>query len=106
MPFIDLNNIEEKEIVPGYLAKFIHSENMTIAHWNIKQGYSLPEHSHFHEQLSCVTKGEFELMLDGKKQICNPGKIAVIPANAVHSGLALTDCTIIDIFHPVREDYR
>jgi quercetin dioxygenase-like cupin family protein len=106
MPFIKLKNIKEKEIVPGYKARFIHSENMTIASWNIKKGYSLPEHSHHHEQLSCVTEGEFELIVNGEKQILNSGKIAVIPSNAKHSGKAITDCKIIDIFNPVREDYK
>ncbi len=106
MPFIKLKNIKEKEIVPGYKARFIHSENMTIASWNIKKGYSLPEHSHQHEQLSCVTEGEFELTLNGETQVLNSGKIAVIPSNAKHSGKAITDCKIIDIFNPVREDYK
>ncbi len=106
MPFIDLENIEEKEIVQGYNARFIHSENMTIAHWNIKKGCTLPEHSHIHEQLSCVTQGDFELCIDGEKKVLNSNNVAVIPANAVHSGIAITDCVIIDIFYPIREDYK
>ncbi|MCD4788542.1 MAG: hypothetical protein K8R37_00970, partial [Bacteroidales bacterium] len=65
MSFIELKEVEEKEIVPGYKARFIHSEDMTVASWNIKKGYSLPEHSHLHEQISCVTDGEFELTIDG-----------------------------------------
>jgi len=31
--------------------------------------------------------------------------VVLIPSDAKHSGKALTDCTIIDIFNPVREDY-
>ncbi|MCK4639500.1 MAG: cupin domain-containing protein, partial [Bacteroidales bacterium] len=54
----------------------------------------------------CVTEGEFELTLNGKTQVLNSGKIAVIPSNAKHSGKAITDCKIIDIFNPVREDYK
>ena len=106
MPFIHLKDLEQKEIVKGYNARFIHSENMTIAHWDIKKVHAMPEHSHMHEQLSCVTEGDFELCIDGEKKILNKGNVAVIPSNAVHSGMAITDCVIIDIFHPIREDYK
>ncbi len=58
---IELNSIDEKEIVPGFFARFVHSENMTIVYWNIKAGSSLPAHSHPHEQISSMIKGEFEL---------------------------------------------
>jgi len=51
MDKINLNSIDEKEIVPGYFVRFVHSENMTIAYWNIKAGSSLPSHSHPNEQI-------------------------------------------------------
>jgi hypothetical protein len=29
-----------------------------------------------------------------------------VPPNVTHSGHAVTECRIIDVFHPVRDDYR
>ena len=103
---IELNSIEEKEIVLGYFAKFVHSENMTIAYWNIKASSSLPAHSHPHEQISSIIKGEFELTVDGTPHMLKANNVFVIPSGIPHSGKAITDCKIIDTFYPVREDYR
>ena len=106
MSKIDLNSIEEKEIVPGYFAKFVHSDNMTIAYWNIKAGASLPAHSHLHEQIASIIEGEFELTVDGTPHLLKSNNVFIIPSNTLHSGKAITDCKIIDTFYPVREDYR
>jgi len=104
--FINLKDTNQKEIVPGFSAKFVHSENMTFAYWDIEAGSELPEHSHPHEQVLTVIKGKLVLTIEGKTQILEPGSVAVIPANAKHSGKAITECRCIDVFYPVREDFR
>lgn len=106
MAFHRLEDIEERELVPGFHVRFVHSATMTLAHWRIEAGSALPEHVHTHEQISQVIEGRFELKIDGKPHVLEPGTTAVIPSNASHGGRALTDCRIIDVFHPVREDYR
>ncbi len=105
MPFINLDQLEEKELVPGYKVKFVHSENTTTAYYHAAEGAEFPEHSHPHEQISNVIEGEFELTIDGETQVLRPGVVAVIPSNAVHSGRALKPCYIMDVFYPIREDY-
>jgi quercetin dioxygenase-like cupin family protein len=105
-PFIQLRNVPSAEPMEGFSGKFVHSEYMTIARWIIRSGSILPAHSHLHEQVAEVLSGEFELTIDGVTQVLTPGIVAVIPPNAVHSGRAITDCEIIDVFFPVREDYR
>ena len=106
MPFIQIDELGEKEIAPGFRARMVHAEHMTVAHWTITQGSSLPEHSHPHEQYSIVSEGRFELTVGDETAVLSPGLVALIPGDVPHSGTALTDCRIIDIFHPVREDYR
>ena len=106
MALVKLDQIEPKEIVPGGVARFVHSYNMTFAYWKFKAGATFPEHSHPHEQVVNMLNGEFELVIGGSAKRLTPGNIFIIPSNAVHSGTAVTDCTIIDVFHPVREDYR
>jgi quercetin dioxygenase-like cupin family protein len=106
MAFVDLKDIEEKDVIPGFHARFVHSENMTFAYWRIEAGAALPNHSHPHEQAANVIEGEFELTMDGVAKIMKPGQLALIPGNVPHCGKAVTDCKIIDVFYPIREDYR
>ena len=106
MPFIELETLEEKEPMPGFVGRFVHSASMTVVHWMIPAGVPLPEHSHPQEQVVNVIDGEFELTIDGETARLGPRSVAIVPSNAVHSGKALTKCRIIDVFSPVREDYR
>ena len=103
--FINLKDVYEKEVVPGFKGKFIHSNNVTVAYWSITEGSMLPEHDHLHEQIANVIKGELELSIDGEIKTLKAGEVAVIPSKAKHHGKAITDCYVIDIFNPVREDY-
>ena len=79
---------------------------MTFVYWDIEADASLPEHSHPHEQMTKVIEGIFELYSEGETFRLEAGSIAVIPPDKIHSGKSITACFIIDVFHPVREDYR
>jgi quercetin dioxygenase-like cupin family protein len=106
MMITKITDLKEKEIVPGIKGKFVHSDNMTVVYWSIDAGAVMPDHAHPHEQIVNVLEGEFDLMVEGKANKAEPGFIAVIPSNVKHGGKAKTDCRILDVFHPVREDYR
>ena len=106
MPYVSFDDLSQSEPVPGFKGRFLHSENMTVATWRIDGGSAFPEHSHPHEQVCIVTEGDFELTVNGETKVLRSGLVAVIPPNVVHRGKALTDCRLLDLFSPVREDLR
>lgn len=106
MPFISEGDLKQNEIAPGFLARFIHTAGVTIAYVNIKSGSVLPEHSHVQDQITQVIEGKLELTVGGETQVVSAGQIAVIPSNVKHSAIARSECKVIDVFNPVREDYK
>ena len=102
----DISKIEQKEIIKGFNGRFFHTNSFTIAFWEIEEGSVLPEHSHIHEQSTQVIEGKLELVIGGVSKVLKPGMIANIPSNVVHSGKALVNCKVTDVFSPVREDYK
>lgn len=92
--------------MPGYHGKMVHAARMSWAFWTVEKDAEVPEHQHPHEQIMHVVEGQFEFTLDGNTKVYQPGDIVVIPSNTPHSGKALTPCKLMDVFSPVREEYR
>ena len=105
MKTIRLSNIQPVQLCAGFDSKLIHSESMTWSFVHSKAGYTLPPHQHIHEQVTHIVKGDFELTVEGVPYLLSAGDLFIIPSNTVHSGKSITDCDIIDVFNPVREDY-
>jgi quercetin dioxygenase-like cupin family protein len=106
MGFVEINELLSKEIIKGYSARSIHSGTMTFMYWTVEAGSAMPIHSHIHEQVAHVLKGKFELTVGDETKVLEAGIVAVIPPNIPHGGRAITDCELLDVFHPEREDYK
>ena len=104
--FRSFNEIEPREILGGFWAQAIHTPGNTINFITVKAGNAFPLHQHFHHQCAFVLEGIFEMTVDGHIKQIGPGEFVVIPPNIPHEGRAITDCRLLDIFNPVREDYR
>lgn len=99
-------SLPEKEVVTGMFAKIVHTDNMSIIRWRILKDAKLPEHSHPHEQVTLVLKGELLLTVDGKEYLLKTGDFLPIKSNLKHSGLAKSEVDVIDLFNPVRTDMQ
>ncbi|REJ81056.1 MAG: cupin domain-containing protein [Acidobacteria bacterium] len=103
---VDLAQLEEREVMPGFRGRFVHTDRTTLAFWEIDEGAELPEHRHPHEQTAHVLEGSFELVVSGEPHRLGAGSVLPIPSQAPHSGRAITACRILDVFSPPRDDYR
>ncbi|MCG2615548.1 cupin domain-containing protein [Terrimonas sp. NA20] len=95
-----------KELAPGLTGYYTHGERMTLGLVEIKAGSSLALHQHPHEQITYIIEGQLDMMIGGEAVILTTGMSQVIPSNVPHSAIAKTNVSLIDVFNPVREDYR
>lgn len=102
----DVWAMEASEIKPGYWGRPIHSEHTTHMYWEIEADRPLPEHSHPHEQIVNMLEGTYELLIGGESYVLNAGDVLVIPGGVPHAGRSHSACRILDVFSPVREEYR
>jgi len=101
-----ITSIAPRTLANGITGHYVHGEKSTFGLVNLNAGSSVPPHQHSQEQITYILEGRLQMVIDGKDCLLEPGMYYVIPSNVVHSAVALTDCRLIDVFSPVREDYR
>jgi quercetin dioxygenase-like cupin family protein len=104
MPFVDTNEQEPWERLPGWQGRFFRSQTMSFSIWEFKAGSSVHEHHHPNEEVWAVIEGELEVTIDGEIRRAGPGVVAIVPFDAKHSVRALTDGKAFVADHPVRDD--
>ena len=106
MSVISVDAIDVREIFPGIRARIVHTDRTSQSWVELDEGVAFPTHQHPHEQAVNVLEGTLELVVGGQTHRLDPGQTYVIPPDVPHSGRALSRCRVLDVFAPVREDYR
>jgi quercetin dioxygenase-like cupin family protein len=101
-----IKDITPKELVEGITGYYAHGSSMTLGLVEIKAGSNLPLHQHVHEQITYILEGQLDMLIGGEAYSLTAGMYHVIPSNVPHGAIAVTDCKVIDVFNPVREDYK
>jgi quercetin dioxygenase-like cupin family protein len=98
-------DIDPEQINPHITRQYIVGTNTMLARLVLKKGASVPEHHHFHEQISHVVEGTLKFIIDGKEIVVRAGEILCIPPHAPHAVDVLEDSVALDIFNPPRQDW-
>jgi quercetin dioxygenase-like cupin family protein len=98
---------ETVEVVEGvHLTQLVAGERMSVQHFHIETGATIPEHSHHHEQTGYVARGTFTFHTPEGEHVVSPGESYVIPGDEPHSAENGADVPVdgIDVFSPPREN--
>lgn len=101
-----IKNLSPKALAPGITGYYTHGNQMTFGLVELKAGSSVPLHAHPHEQITYILEGQLDMIIDGTAYSLTSSMYYVIASNTPHSAIAITDCKVIDVFSPLREDYQ
>ena len=72
----------------------------------LEKSKAIPEHTHAeHEQTGYLIKGKMIMTIEGTHYELEGGASWSIKSGVPHGVQMLEDCTVIEVFSPVREDY-
>lgn len=108
MPFFDLSQQPTKPLFPGVTITTAWGDAIMLSFVRFEYaGAEVPEHHHPHEQMGMGLEGEFELVIGEEARIIRAGDTYWIPGNTPHRATSVGGpARALDIFHPVREDYK
>jgi quercetin dioxygenase-like cupin family protein len=94
-------------IFPGVHIRTIAAEKMMLSVVDLEPHAVVEEHHHPHEQVGMLLEGEADFIVGGQRRTLRPGDLYRIPGNVPHKVIVGDrGARALDIFHPVREDYR
>jgi quercetin dioxygenase-like cupin family protein len=94
-------------IFPGVTVRTCSAERMMLSLAELEPHAVVEEHSHPHEQVGLVIEGRAIFHIGGEEKLLQPGDLFRIPGNVRHRVVALEErVKALDIFYPIREDYR
>lgn len=81
-------------------------ERTLLSEVTFAPGGIVPTHAHPHEQIGYVVRGAIEFTIGERTVVLRAGDGYLIPGNVSHACRALEASVAIDIFSPVREEYK
>ena len=105
--FVRFEEIRPFMLADGVQARPLFGEGAMLNLIEFEPNATVPVHSHEHEQLGIVLRGMQALVVDDVAHELGPMEGYVLPGGVPHSAYCGDEgATVLDIFRPVREDYR
>lgn len=105
--FVRFDDVRSFPLADGVSGRPLFGEGAMLNVIEFEPGATVPLHSHPHEQLGLVLRGMQALVVDGVAHELHPMEGYVIPGGVEHSAYCGPEgALVLDVFQPVREDYR
>ena len=105
--FVTSSDCSRHTIFPGVDIQTIAGEKMMLSLVEFAPHAVVQPHSHPHEQMGMLLEGELTFTIGDQTRTLVSGEMWRIPGGVVHSAVAGDrPVKALDVFHPIREDYR
>jgi len=107
MDFVKTQDAQTFAPEPGMKRQVLaHTDQLMLVRHYFEKDWVGARHSHPHHQLVYVVSGSIRVDIDGKSFDVHAGDSFVVDGNVEHQASALEPSEVLDVFTPVREDYR
>lgn len=105
--FTSLADLRRFTLVDGVTAQALFGKAAMLNLVELTPGALVPRHSHPHEQLGVVLRGELTLVVAGQEHPLREMDAYALPGELEHEAQAGPQgALVLDVFQPVRQDYR
>ncbi len=82
-------------------------EQIQIAFVDLPPSSVVEWHAHVNEQMGVIISGKVRFQIDEEEKVLGPGDMYRIPGGVRHRVTPIeTPAQVVDVFHPVRDEYR
>ena len=109
---MDYSNVDTADAVslhpePGMVRQVLaHNDRLMLVRHFFDAGWAGARHSHPHDQLVYVVKGSIRVDVGGRAFDVRAGGSFVVNGGVEHQAWATEAAEVLDVFTPIREDYR
>lgn len=105
--FVSVSDLRRFTLADGITAQALFGEAAMLNFVEMAPNALIPRHSHPHEQLGVVLRGELKLVSADGEQVLRAMDAYALPGEVEHQAQAGPEgALILDVFQPIREDYR
>jgi quercetin dioxygenase-like cupin family protein len=103
---LGLRSSRPYELAPGVSMRPLFGEGAMLNLVEFEPGARVAEHEHPHEQLGYLIEGDLVFVIAGVEHRLQPGDAFAIQGGDAHAAWSEGGCLVLDVFQPVREDFR
>lgn len=105
--FPSSEQLSRHTIFPGVTIQTATAERMQLSVVEMQPHAVVEAHSHSNEQVGMVLAGRALFIVGNEEKMLGPGDLYRIPGGVVHRVVASEEgLRALDVFSPVREEYR
>ncbi|MDX1798603.1 MAG: cupin domain-containing protein [Candidatus Lokiarchaeia archaeon] len=104
---INKDKIKPTKIIEGVYRKTLaYNDSVMLCHFLLEKDAKIPLHNHKELQIGYVINGKIKFLTENGDFIATTGDSYVFDSSEKHGAILLEKSEIIEVFHPLRDDYK